>query len=41
MQRVKPKELKYIQNINKYNEPYEVNYIPNGNSNQNIEKIFI
>jgi len=40
MQRVKPKEFKYIQNINNYNEPYEVNYIPNGNSNQNIEKNF-
>ena len=40
MQRVKPKELIYYQNSNTYNEPYEVNYIPNGNSNQNIEKIF-
>ena len=41
MQRVKPKEIKYIQNINYYKEPYEVNYIPNGNSNQNIEKNYL
>ena len=40
MQRVKPKEFNYIQNINTYNEPYEVNYIPNGNCSQNIEKNF-